>query len=492
MIIFFLTGIQFSCQKELYFDQEPGPAATKNQWEFIESSKFSGEIDSAILQIIESDESVSVYGTSSDNNGKFFLQLSSARKLKTGTYKNADVFFSYSELGIATYRNEPGNNDDFSVNISLIDSLFVSGTFEGKTKDASGNAKIISNGKFTAQITGKRVQSAGAGNGQLVLWSRQGCGSNTIKVKVENKESNITSLYNAEPACTATGVASFTLPAGSYSCLAICGSDTVRIGVTVSEGICSKVEVGFCSTPQSGCRISADTTIFSPTSTLESKIYTFNSKKQVVRIERINLRNSEILQDLRISYSGSQIVINQDGLFNLDGCGRVREYVGYDIPGNYQNGKKLFMRYYYNAEGYMERATYADAVTPEIIMHELKLTWAAGNLTKAIWKDLNSIATIEYEYQYDQAKQAKNFAYFIPNNPIIVLQSAFNFGTNSYNLISKIAVRTTTHLGQQFFDESYYTGYTFDADNNVRDFVVSGNSDFFFSLGNHFLGYTCF
>jgi hypothetical protein len=496
VITIILTGLLYSCQKELYFDQEPEPGQLNNHWEFTESARFlAGSMDSTIFQILWDAETISFFGTSDEGTGKFSLQISSATPLGTGLYKNNDLLFSYTENGTVDYRNDPVNADDFLVNISYLDSVFVSGTFEGQTKDASGNMKTITKGKFNAKITAKRILSAGSGNGQLVFWSRQGCGSNgtgSIKVSVQNKESTITGFHQAEPACNSTGVASFTLPSGNYSCLAICGADTARIGVTVIEGACTKTEVVFCTFLQTGCKISEDTLFFPPTLTLESKKYSFNAQKQVERMQRLNLHSGDILLDLRISYSGSQVIINQDGLFNLDGCGRVREYIGYDIPGNYQNGKKLFMRFYYDQAGYMERITAADANSPNHVIEELILSWNSGNLTNATFRDLNSVARIEYEWRYDFSKHPKNFVCLLPSNPILYLQSALNYGKNPENLLDHIITKTTDKQGQLFTDTTYFGKYVLDTDNYVKEFNVSGGPTIYYERGSHFLGYKCF
>jgi hypothetical protein len=309
---------------------------------------------------------------------------------------------------------------------------------------------------------------------------------------MQNKEGFITSFQNAEPACNTTGVARFTLPPGNYTAEAICSQDTVRISVTVIDGVCNKTEVGFCTFLQTGCLISEDTLFFPPTLTLESKRYTFNSQKRAERMERINLQTGEILQDLRISYSGSQVVINQDGVFGLDGCGRVREYVGYDIPGNYQNGKKLYMRFYYNAAGYMERITSADANSPGQLTEELTLTWTSGNLTGASYKDLTSVAHTDYEWRYDFSRQPRNFICLIPSNPILYLQSALNVGKNSVNLLDHIITKSTDKLGQLVVDTTYFGAYVQDANGYIKEFNVSGRPTIYYERGSHFLGYKCF
>jgi hypothetical protein len=493
---FYLLFVIISCQKELNFDSQTRPPAVNNQWRFDESAlHYEGKMDSAILSISPGFESISLHGTSSAGNEKFYLRFSSIGKLRPGIYTNKDLVFYYSKSGAMLYSNNPGNTDDFILNITSVDSAFVSGTFQGITKDGTGAVKNITQGKFSAAFTRKSIITADTSSGQVVFWAREGCGANAtgpVKIIIGNKEGQVTTFYHSEPVCDAEGTARFILPEGHYTCLAICGTDSATIGVSVIKGACTKAEAGFCkSSTSGGCQIAVDTLFFPPAQELSAKIFTFNTLKQVEKVQKINLLNSEVQKEVRLSYSATQIKINADDYFNLDGCGRIREYRGTDMPGTAQ-AQKFFMSYYYNTQGYMEKITYADANNSGVIKQEITLTWNAGNLTKAIWKDLTSVANAEYNYEYGLNLQAKNFACFIPNNPITYLQSALNFGKNSANLVSKITVKRTTAQGQQFTDEVYYTGYNFNADNYVTYFVVSGNSNYFFNAGSHFLGHKCF
>ncbi|MDX2049170.1 MAG: hypothetical protein SFU87_20455 [Chitinophagaceae bacterium] len=491
-----LFCLLFSCQKELRFVSALQPSVSNNQWQFDESTlHFEGKTDSAILTISPGFESISLHGSSSVNNETLFIRITTSGKLKPGVYKNTDLYFLYARSGVMLYRNGPPSADDFILTITSVDSVSVSGTFSGITKDGAGTVKNITHGKFSATFTRKSVITADTSSGQVVFWAREGCGANAsspVKIIIGNKEGQVTTFYHSEPACDAEGTARFILPEGHYTCLAICGTDSATIGVSVIKGTCTKAEAGFCNSSISdGCQIAVDTLFFPPAQELSAKIFTFNTLKQVEKIQKVNLLNSEVQKEIRLSYSVTQIKINADDYFNLDGCGRIREYRGTDVPGTTQ-AQKLFIRYYYNTQGYMEKVTYADANNSGVIKQEITLTWNAGNLTKAIWKDLTSVANTEYNYEYGLNLQAKNFACFIPNNPITYLQSALNFGKNSANLVSKITVKRNTAQGQQFTDEVYYTGYNFNADNYVTYFVVSGNSNYFFNAGSHFLGHKCF
>ncbi|NJO25879.1 MAG: hypothetical protein HC867_09175, partial [Bacteroidia bacterium] len=376
-VVLLLLCLLFSCQKELRFVSAPQPPASSNQWQFDESAlHFEGKTDSAILTISPGFESISLQGSSSVNNENLFIRVTTSGKLKPGVYKNTDLYFLYARSGVMLYRNGPPPSDDFILTITSVDSVSVSGTFSGITKDGAGTVKNITHGKFSAAFTRKSIIAADTGSGQVVFWAREGCGAGAtgpVKIIIGNKEGQVTTFYHSEPACDAVGTARFILPEGHYTCLAICGTDSATIGVSVIKGACTKAEAGFCrSSVSGGCQICGGHFIFSACTGIICKIFTFNSFKQVEKIQKVNLLNNEVLKEVKLSYSATQIKINADDYFNLDGCGRIREYRGTDVPGTAQ-AQKLFIRYYYNTQGYMEKVTYADANNSGVIKQEITL-----------------------------------------------------------------------------------------------------------------------
>lgn len=87
--------------------------------------------------------------------------------------------------------------------------------------------------------------TGGNNEGQIMFWTRsdQNCGS--ISVSIANKSGTISSYYSSgSPSCGASGCATFTLPAGSYTYTASCSNTTWGpTTVTVTKGGCFKMEL---------------------------------------------------------------------------------------------------------------------------------------------------------------------------------------------------------------------------------------------------------
>jgi hypothetical protein len=141
----------FSCQKELSLENG-GETGGEFQWEFKEAAlEFKGPIDTAYIDASAGLEALSIEGVSSDGTGSIILQVF-GNPLSATTYKTPNVVFEYASNGTVEYLNDLSATDKFSVTISSIDSVSVSGTFSGEVEDKQGNVKTISEGKFTAKF----------------------------------------------------------------------------------------------------------------------------------------------------------------------------------------------------------------------------------------------------------------------------------------------------------------------------------------------------
>lgn len=240
---FVLMSVLVSCRKERSFESSTGTPIINGQWQFSEAgTMFSGPMDSAFIRTIGVANSLNMSGVSADGKGQITLQVLSNGTIVKGDYKNPQVLFQYSLNGSLIFQNS--GTDDFTITITSIDSISVTGTFSGIAIDSVGNKQTISGGKFTAPLSG--IAPPAVGKGTLTLWSKQLCGgTGNIYIKAGDSVGAITQAYPTAPACGAPGTASFTLPAGSYTVIAACGTDTLTLSAAVLPDVCSTLEVDF-------------------------------------------------------------------------------------------------------------------------------------------------------------------------------------------------------------------------------------------------------
>jgi hypothetical protein len=122
------------------------------------------------------------------------------------------------------------------------------GTYVWKAKCGTdsvlGTAVITSNGCTKALVD----FAAPRNNGQLMFWGKKGCGTNNgpVAVSIAGQNGQITTFTATEPAtCGTAGTYTVTLPVGSYSWTATCGSEKVSGQASVSLNGCVRAEVIF-------------------------------------------------------------------------------------------------------------------------------------------------------------------------------------------------------------------------------------------------------
>lgn len=240
----------FACTKEKSF--EAGNNNINAQWEFKEgANQFKGDVDTAFILQIGSSKSLVLEGTSDDGTGLLTIIIDDFNTGAPATYKTPNVQFGYVRAAGVLYQNDLSAIDEFTVQVTSIDSVSVSGVFSGKVKDSSGADKIIADGKFTGKLRNSTTPPA---NGQLTLWAKNSCtAGGDITVKLSNNQTGTISQFMANaPGCGAAGTASFSVPAGNYIYSAICGGDTVNAVVTVVANQCKTEEVIFGGTAPTG------------------------------------------------------------------------------------------------------------------------------------------------------------------------------------------------------------------------------------------------
>ena len=233
-----LCAAFFACQKEYSIEQPVGGANVSAQWEFKEGGVlFKGSMDTVEVAAINNFKFITIHGRSSDG-AELTLQIYDTI-IKTGSYKTPKSLLEYVKGGTYIYKTDQALADSFTIIITKIDSFSVAGTFSGKA------TKTIVDGKFSAIIKSSTVTPpASTDSGQVVLWSKAGCGGGTsttpITVSVSNKSGQITT-FGAEPTtCDPPGTFSVKLPVGTYPWVAKCGTDSVTGTVTVTKNGCTK------------------------------------------------------------------------------------------------------------------------------------------------------------------------------------------------------------------------------------------------------------
>lgn len=246
--VLILSFIIFSCKKERSSEDVKTPGIITEAWEFKETGRlFGGPIDSAYIQNGTVNR-LGIVGTKTgDVNGEFFIQIV-GENFEKGAYTNPAVFFQYSENGSVVFQSNPVESGSFTLTVTKIDSASISGTFSGTVQDAQGNKHIISDGKFSSSLTGTQSPPP-VEKVKLTVWAKSICNDGgSIEVKVGGLTGRITDALSVEPTCDATGAATFTLPKADYTVEAICGTDTIRYDVSLSEN-CNTLEINFQDPP---------------------------------------------------------------------------------------------------------------------------------------------------------------------------------------------------------------------------------------------------
>jgi hypothetical protein len=143
---------------------------------------------------------------------------------------------------------EPANcGDPGAYTVSL-----PAGTYLWKAKcgtdSIAGSATIAANGCTKALVDFAAPRTTG----QLTIWSKKGCGTGNgpISVTLAGVSGQITTFTATEPAtCGTAGTYTLTLPLGSYTWKAKCGTDSVSGQSSVTLNGCTKAEVVFGTTP---------------------------------------------------------------------------------------------------------------------------------------------------------------------------------------------------------------------------------------------------
>jgi hypothetical protein len=147
-----LTLVFFGCKKEYSYEIPGGGPAGTYQWSFTEGANaYKGPVDTAFIDTLGTQKQLTISGHSSDNKEVISLQVF-ADTIQVGTYKTNRCSFDYLRSGVEVYRSDLTAIDQFTINITAIDSISITGTFSGIALDTAKKQKAITDGKFKARL----------------------------------------------------------------------------------------------------------------------------------------------------------------------------------------------------------------------------------------------------------------------------------------------------------------------------------------------------
>ncbi len=104
-------------------------------------------MDSARIDIQSSIQVLTMTGHSADKKDIITLQVI-ADSIKVGSYQTPHCTFDYLRNGVNLYESDINATGQFTVSITAIDSISITGTFSGTAPDTAKHAKTIMAGTF--------------------------------------------------------------------------------------------------------------------------------------------------------------------------------------------------------------------------------------------------------------------------------------------------------------------------------------------------------
>ena len=152
LLAFLSIALIISCKKEKSL--ESGYTGNLNaEWEFKVGKQYKGHVDTAYIQDFGVGiQALFLEGTSDDGKEILSIQVINIDLTKPATYKTPGVLFTYLKNSDLLYANDVLAAGEFELVITRIDSVSVSGTFNGRVKDSAGALKTVTDGKFSAKL----------------------------------------------------------------------------------------------------------------------------------------------------------------------------------------------------------------------------------------------------------------------------------------------------------------------------------------------------
>jgi hypothetical protein len=144
---FIIAMILISCGKE-YSSEQLRPAT--GNWQFTNgSSNYSGYLDTVYQTIGVGSNVLYILGKTDDGSQYFQLKLY-GNSFAPGTYYSTQYQNSFSyNLPAKNIYTANALTGEFVVNLEVLDSAKIQGTFSGTARDSANNLIQITNGKFS-------------------------------------------------------------------------------------------------------------------------------------------------------------------------------------------------------------------------------------------------------------------------------------------------------------------------------------------------------
>ncbi len=165
VVLLMAVVVIISCQKEHSVETGGLGNIGTGQWEFKQgSTQYKGSMDTAKIDTVAGLAYLTLTGLSDSSNQLISLTVFGT-SIKAGTYTSPAVSFSYTDISSnVVYQNDVTAAGAFTLILSKVDSLGVSGTFSGNAKDAGSATKTIANGKFSALFRKKDTSRSSSSN----------------------------------------------------------------------------------------------------------------------------------------------------------------------------------------------------------------------------------------------------------------------------------------------------------------------------------------
>ncbi|RYY12631.1 MAG: hypothetical protein EOO04_33275 [Chitinophagaceae bacterium] len=220
---------------------------------------------------------------------------------------------------------------------------------------------------------------------------------------------------------------------------------------------------------------------------------TFNGTNKVSRVQFIDSSSLQSLSDFSLNHSATRVTLDAEQYFDLDANGRIKTFTGYFDAVKDSTAQKVIINYKFDANGYMTKAEYSLPSAPTVVLYEVNFTWTNGNLTRTVSVPVGSMQKIQYDYEYDASKTAKESICLFPNFEVFYSQSAVNYGKNSTNVPTKSTLTIYNSAGAvEQTDVATFTNYVLDSKNYVKSFELKGEGSFLYSDTRYALSYKCY
>ncbi|ULQ54968.1 hypothetical protein KJS94_09990 [Flavihumibacter rivuli] len=151
ILVFFMAIAIVSCSKEESLEEGNIPEPAFGTWSFTEGSKtYSGTVDTAYIETFEDGKVLTIEGINSSNG--FLILALGGEDITPGSYIAPASAMLYAEGPDILYESDLLEPGGFTILIEEFDGTTIKGTFSGTAFDPDDNEKVITNGRFSAEL----------------------------------------------------------------------------------------------------------------------------------------------------------------------------------------------------------------------------------------------------------------------------------------------------------------------------------------------------